>query len=192
MDPYIGSILIFGGNFPIRGYQLCNGQLLPISTYTALFSVIGTYFGGNGTTNFGLPDLQGRVPVGMGNGIGLSPYVIGQKGGTENTTLTISNMPQHAHPVPALSVTINVSNSQATANTAAAGTNTISAPYDPISTDTVNLYSNGAANVPVTTAGATVAGNTGLAGNNLPFSNIQPYLAVNFQIALTGIFPSRN
>ncbi|HTJ10863.1 MAG TPA: tail fiber protein [Dinghuibacter sp.] len=192
MDYYLASIIMFGGNFAIKGWALCNGQTLPISAYTALFSIIGTYYGGNGTSNFQLPDMQGRVPIGMGNGIGLSPYVIGQKGGSEGVSLITNNLPQHSHTVPALSVTINVSNNQATANTAASGTNTISAPYDPISTDTVNLYSNGTPNVAVNTAGTTVAGNTGLTGGNIPVSIIQPYLAINFQIALVGVFPSRN
>jgi microcystin-dependent protein len=192
MDPYLGSILIFGGSFAIRGYMLCNGQTLPISTYSALFSILGTYFGGNGVNNFQLPDLQGRVPIGMGNGLGLSPYVIGQKGGTENVSLTINNLPQHAHPIPALSVTVSVNNTAATANTASAGTNSIGAANDPLSGDTVNVYNNTAPNVALNTGATTPASNTGLTGNNIPISIIQPYLALNYQIAITGIFPSRN
>lgn len=192
MDSYIATIMMFGGNFAIRGWQLCYGQLLPISTQTALFSIIGTYFGGNGTTNFALPDMQGRVPVGMGNGLGLSPYVLGQKGGSEQVSLNINNLPAHGHSIPALSVTLNVSNNQATAATAAAGTNTVSSPYDPSDGDSINLYSNGTPNVAVNAAATTVAGNTGLTGNNIPVSLIQPYLALNFQICLVGVFPSRN
>lgn len=192
MDFYLAQIMMFGGNFAIKGWQLCNGQLLPIAPYTALFSIIGTYYGGNGTSNFALPDMQGRVPVGMGNGLGLSPYVIGQKGGTEQVSLTIQNLPSHAHTIPALSVTLNVSNNQATANTAAAGTNTVSAPNDPSSGDSINLYSNGTPNVAINAAATTVAGNTGLIGNNIPVSVVQPYLALNFQICMAGIFPSRN
>ncbi|TDX01979.1 phage tail protein [Dinghuibacter silviterrae] len=192
MEPYLGSLLIFGGNFAIRGYALCNGQTLPISAYTALFSILGTFYGGNGVNNFQLPDMQGRVPIGMGNGIGLSPYVIGQKGGTEAISLTTQNLPAHSHTVPALSVTVNVSNTQATSPTASAGTNTLSQPYDPVALNAVNLYSNAAANTVITTGATTVAGNTGLTGGNIPVSIIQPYLAINFQIALTGVFPSRN
>lgn len=192
MDSYIATIMMFGGNFAIKGWQLCYGQLLPISSQTALFSIIGTYYGGNGTTNFALPDMQGRVPVGMGNGLGLSPYVLGQKGGGEQVSLTINNLPSHGHSIPALSVTLNVSNSQATAATAATGTNTISSPYDPSDGDSINLYSNGTPNVAVSAAATTVAGNTGLTGGSLPISIIQPYLAVNFQICLVGVFPSRN
>jgi microcystin-dependent protein len=190
MDQYLATIMMFGGNFAINGWALCNGQTLAISQYAALFSILGTTYGGNGTTNFQLPDLQGRVPVGMGNGIGLSPYVLGQKAGTENTTLTINNLPSHLHSA-SLSVAINVSNAQATASVPVAGTATLSAANDPISTDAINLYSNGTPNVPLT-GGGTATGNTGLAGGNIPFSTLQPYLCVNFQIALVGVFPSRN
>lgn len=191
-QPFLAMIMMFAGNFAVRGWQLCYGQTLSISQNTALFSIIGTTYGGNGTTTFQLPDLQGRVAIGQGNGIGLSPYIIGQKSGTENVTITQSNLPSHAHTVPALSVIINVSNSAGTANTAAAGTNTLSAPNDPLSGDTINVYSNAAPNVPVFTAANTVAGNTGLTGNTLPFPILQPYLVINYQIALVGIFPSRN
>lgn len=191
MDQYLATIMMFGGNFAINGWQLCYGQTLSISQYSALFAILGTTYGGNGTTTFQLPDLQGRVPVGMGNGIGLSPYVIGQKSGTENTSLTINNLPSHVHTAGSISVSINVSNAQATASVPVAGTATLSAANDPISTDAINLYSNGAANVPLT-GGGSATGNTGSTGNNIPISIVQPYLCVNFQIALVGIFPSRN
>ena len=104
MDQYLATIMMFGGNFAINGWQLCYGQTLSISQYSALFAILGTTYGGNGTTTFQLPDLQGRVPVGMGNGIGLSPYVIGQKSGTENTSLTINNLPSHVHTAGSISV----------------------------------------------------------------------------------------
>ena len=191
MEQYLATIMIFGGNFAINGWQLCYGQTLSISQYSALFAILGTTYGGNGVSTFQLPDLQGRVPVGQGNGIGLSPYVIGQKSGTENTSLTINNLPNHVHTAGSISVSINVSNAQATASVPVAGTATLSAANDPISTDAINLYSNGTANVPLT-GGGSATGNTGSTGNNIPISIVQPYLCVNFQIALVGIFPSRN
>src|ERR1700712_5433026 len=103
MDNFLGEIRMFGGNFNPRGWQLCNGQLLAVSTNSALFSILGTQFGGNGTTTFGLPDLRGRVPVHQGSGPGLSPYVIGEATGTENVTLLSTQMPAHNHLVKAAS-----------------------------------------------------------------------------------------
>jgi microcystin-dependent protein len=100
-EPYIGTVMMFGGNFAINGWATCNGQQLSISTNAALFSILGTTFGGNGTTTFGLPDLRGRIPVHQGQGIGLTPYVIGEFGGTENVTLTYNQMPLHTHLVNA-------------------------------------------------------------------------------------------
>src|SRR5580692_1409475 len=93
--PYLGAIFIFAGNFAPRGFALCQGQVLSIAQNTALFSILGTTYGGNGTTTFQLPDLQGRAPVGQGNGAGLSPVTLGQVGGVENVTIMAANMPSH-------------------------------------------------------------------------------------------------
>ncbi len=99
LDPFIGEVELFGFNFAPVGWMTCDGQLLPISQYTALFSLLGTYYGGNGTSNFALPDLRGRVPVNQGQGPGLTPKTIGQPGGTETTTLSILQMPAHTHAI---------------------------------------------------------------------------------------------
>src|SRR5579872_2904742 len=96
-QPFIGAIVLFCGNFAPAGWALCNGQLLSISQWTALFSILGTTYGGNGTTNFALPDLRGRVPIHPGQGPGLSPYTLGQTGGVETVSLSINNLPAHSH-----------------------------------------------------------------------------------------------
>ena len=171
-EPYIGMIIIFAGNFAIRGYALCNGQILSIAQNTALFSILGTTYGGNGQTTFALPDLSGRVPNHFGQGPGLSSYDLGQVGGTESTTLTINQMPAHGHPFQ---------------NLAAEG--------DPNSKVPLNNYFAGqTANFYSTTQDGTKMAlqNTGNTGGSQPFSLLQPYLTLNFQIALEGIFPSRN
>ena len=98
-QPYLGAIFIFAGNFAPRGFALCQGQLLSISQNTALFSILGTTYGGNGTSNFALPDLQGRAPIGQGNGAGLSPITLGEFSGVNATSILISNLPQHNHLV---------------------------------------------------------------------------------------------
>lgn len=169
--PYLGEIRMFGGNFAPRGWAFCNGQLLSIAQNTALFSLLGTTYGGNGTTTFALPNLQGRVPIHWGTG--QSSYVIGQQAGAENVTLLSSQMPIHSH----------------TANAVASGGNQAS-PSGNLpaveSTGTSLDYSNSAAN---TTMNPAMIGN---AGGGLPVSVVQPYLAVSFIIALQGIFPSRN
>jgi microcystin-dependent protein len=179
MDPYLGEIRMTGFNFAPTGWALCNGQTLPISQYSALFALLGTTYGGNGTTTFNLPDLQGRVPIHWGNGAGLSPYVIGGKGGTENVTLLSNQMPVHNHLV-------NVNNQPGIsadptnnylAETAAPNTR------PPVLTQT---YTNAAPTGTLASAAVSVA------GGNLPHPNIQPFLTVNFIIAMQGIFPPRS
>src|SRR4051794_30340022 len=109
--PFIGQISLFGGNFAPRGWAFCNGQLLAVSQNTALFSILGTTYGGNGQTTFALPDLRGRVPVHFGQGPGLSPYQLGEVGGTETTTLNVNQLPPHTHAVaPAASNNVQTSN----------------------------------------------------------------------------------
>ena len=169
-EPFLGEIRAVGFNFAPVGWAMCNGQLLSIAQNTALFSLLGTTYGGNGTTTFALPDLRGRVGIHQGQGPGLSPYVIGQVAGTETVTLIAQQMPQHNHVV-------NASGAAGTATrpTTAVLAKTTAPAYAPASDGTVM-----AANM------------IGTAGGNQPHSNIQPYLAVNFIIALEGIFPSRN
>jgi microcystin-dependent protein len=177
MDPFLGEIRMVGFNFAPSGWALCNGQTMSIQQYAALFSLLGTTYGGNGTTNFNLPNLQGRVPIHPGSGAGLSPYVIGQNGGTENVTLLSNQMPTHNHLV-------NV-NSQPGIN--ANPTNgilaeTATADRSPVLTHT---YTTAAA------TGTLAPSAVSIAGGNQSHPNIQPYLTVNFIIALVGIFPSR-
>jgi microcystin-dependent protein len=171
--PFLAEIKMFGGNFAPIGYALCNGQLLAISQNSALFSLLGTTYGGNGQTTFGLPDLRGRVPIHAGSGPGLTPYVLGEIAGTESVTLLQSQMPAHNHLVEA--------NSSAGTATAPSTTLVLAA-----STARDKVYSTAAPNTTLSPAAI------GVAGSSQPHNNIQPYLVVNFIIALQGIFPSHN
>jgi microcystin-dependent protein len=171
-EPFLGQLMLVPYNFAPRGWAFCQGQILSIAQNTALFSLLGTTFGGNGQTTFALPDLRGRVPNGAGQGPGLSSYDLGQVGGTETTTLTINQMPMHGHPF-----TAPASNDDSNLDTLPQG----KVP----ATSSTPLYS---ANINTQMG----AGNTGLAGGSQPFSLLSPYLTLNYCIALEGIFPSRN
>ena len=170
MEPFIGEIRLFGFNFAPVGWALCDGTLLPISQNTALFSLLGTTYGGDGRTTFALPDLRGRVPISMGTGVGLSPYDIGEQGGAENVTLTVSAVPAHNH---------NVQASDAPASESKPGGGVLART----NTSTYTAGTDG------TTLSATAISSS---GGSQPHTNLQPFLAVNFCIALQGIFPSRN
>ena len=170
--PFIGEIKMFGGNFAIRGFAFCQGQLLSIAQNTALFSLIGTTYGGDGQTSFGLPDLRGRLPIGQGQSPGLSSRTVGELGGTETVTLLANQAASHTHP---LACSTSAGNSTVpTANFWAANANVGSAQFAAAS----NTSMNGAAMLAT--------------GGNLPHENMMPYLGINFIIALEGIFPSRN
>ena len=178
MEAYMGSIMLFAGNFAPRGWMFCAGQTLPIAQYQALFSLLGTFYGGNGTTNFMLPDLRSRVPVGTGQGQGLSNWVLGEQQGVENVTLTPNQMPAHNH-------TVQVGTSEA--NTPVASNNYLAVANSTLGGDpvVVNTY-NGTPN-------ATLAANSiSVAGQSLPHSNIQPSLGLNYIICIDGLYPSRN
>lgn len=175
-EPFLGQIQTFAFNFAPRGWALCNGQLLPIAQNTALFSLIGTTYGGNGTTTFALPDLQGRMMVHQGTGPGLPPVVMGEIGGNTQQTLLISNMPAHNHLLNA--------STTAAASEKPAG-NFMAAANDPASLNPINVYGPTAD----TTMNPT---SIGLAGGSIPFSIMPPFLVINICIALQGIFPSRN
>ena len=178
MEAYIGSIMLFAGNFAPRGWMFCAGQTLAIAQYQALFSLLGTYYGGNGTTTFMLPDLRSRVPVGAGQGNGLANWTLGESQGFENVTLLPNQMPAHNH-------TVNVGTGDA--NTPTASNNYLAVANSSLGGDpvVVNTY-NG-------TPSATLAANSiSIAGNSQPHSNIQPSLALNYIICLEGIYPSRN
>lgn len=197
-EPFIGEIMMFAGNFVPRGWALCNGQLLSISQNSALFAILGTTYGGDGETTFALPNLQGRVPVHAGRSPGTSQYNLGETNGTENVTLTINELPAHNHTV-ALSGTGDVSVAQgactAAGNTPTPGPNTVPAKV-PGGVSGISAYSTTAPDttlLPVrTTTAVNVSGNTGAVGKNLPVPIVQPYVVVNFIIALQGVFPSRN
>lgn len=187
MEEFLGVIKIFAGNFAPRGWQLCNGQLISIAQYTAVFSILGTTYGGDGRTTFALPDLRGRTPIGWGQGPGLSNYNLGQVSGTENISILISNMPAHNH-IANSTLALNASNDAATVATPVAG-NAIGAGKD-VNTDPVSMYTTSAPNVPL--AGGTVTTTTALNGGNIPISILQPTLAITYIICMEGIFPSRN
>jgi microcystin-dependent protein len=169
-EPFVGEIRMFGFNFPPQGWAFCDGQLLSISQNAALFSLLGTTYGGDGESNFALPDLRSRVPVSQGQGEGLSSYAEGQAGGTETVTLGPAQMPAHTHAVSASS---SPAASERPAGRVLARSPDHSYIPEP-DTDTV--------------MNAKMIGET---GNSQPHDNIQPYLALNFCIALQGVFPAR-
>ncbi len=179
-NPYIGEITMFGGNFAPRGWALCDGQLLPISSYQALFSLLGTTYGGDGRTTFGLPDLRGRVPVHQGSGPGLSSVRLGQKGGREFNNQTVS----HNHTIG--SAGNNAVSTDGNTNSPIGNSHAI---VKDANDEAVNAYSTAAATGK--TQGAVPAA-TGNAGSGTQQENRQPFLAVNYIIALQGTFPSRN
>lgn len=170
-EPFIGEICMYGFNFAPRGWATCDGQLISIAQNTALFSLLGTTFGGNGQTTFGLPDLRGRVAIHQGTGPGLSSKTMGEASGVENVTLISAQMPTHTHQ--------------------------LIADANPGSSDLPgsNLIARSPAGIPDfgTGTGAVMSPSSiGTTGGNQPHPNMQPYLVVNFCIALEGIFPSRN
>jgi len=168
MDPFIGQMIMFAGNFAPRGWAFCEGQLLPISNNAALFSILGTTYGGDGRTTFGLPDLRGRSAIHQGSGPGLNTIKLGERGGSNSTTLLAANLPAAAINIPASSNDANSDDPSGNAP-AVTGTNSYSSTVD----DALSSGSiQGAA--------------------SQPFNNMQPFLGVNYIIALQGIFPSRN
>jgi microcystin-dependent protein len=173
-EPFIGQIIMSGFNFAPRGYATCDGQILSIAQNTALFSLLGTTFGGNGQTTFALPDLRGRVPIHQGQGPGLTNRTMGEQAGEENHTLISTEMPMHNH----LFSTNNVAGAVGTPNG-----NFLAASSDPSVSSFYRPTSDGSTLNPQS---------IGLAGGNQPHNNMQPYLVINFSIALEGIFPSRN
>ena len=210
MEPFIGQICCFGFNYAPVGWALCNGQLLSIAQNTALFSLLGTTYGGDGQTTFALPNLQGRMPMHFGTGPGLSTRVMGELSGSEQTTLLINNLPAHFHTIGnanipvtgtiSVNAALNVSSNQATANIPAAQSS-LGKSIDQAGNDTPFIYNTDAAPaVPLRGLAVSAtpnlqanltAGNTGNTGSSTPISNMPPFLVFNFCIALEGIFPSR-
>lgn len=175
MDGTIGEIRMFAGNFEPQNWAFCQGQILAISTNAALFSILGTTYGGDGIKTFALPDLRGRLPVGAGQGPGLSPYNLGQPTGVENVTLTVGNMPAHSHTMMA-SADTPVQNT-ASGGALASNTRATNPPMP-------NIY---AANANPVNMGS----GTGITGGGQPLNIVQPVLGMNFIICLYGEFPSR-
>ena len=175
MDPFVGEIRIFAGNFAPTGWALCNGQLLPISQNTALFSLLGTFYGGDGKTTFALPNLQGSAPLMVGQGNGLSDRSLGETGGTNNVTLIASEMTAHAHPVYGSS---------------SPGTDVVPTNNDwgvASVTRGQKLYAQTAGTSPAMSPEA-----FGMSGGSQPHNNLPPYLTLTFIIALQGVFPPRS
>lgn len=171
-EPFVAEIRIFAGNFAPRSWAFCDGQLLPIAQNTALFSLIGTTYGGDGRTTTALPNLQGRAPMHPGNGPGLTPRRLGQRGGTETVTLTEAQIPNHGHTARAV-------NGQAVTNSPGSG----SAPAQGQGRG-ANLYSSADPDGTLRQLDDV--------GGGQAHNNLQPYLAMNFIIALQGLFPSRS
>jgi microcystin-dependent protein len=171
-EPFIGSIVLFCGNFAPKGWATCDGQLLSIAQNTALFSILGTTFGGNGQTTFALPDLRGRVPLHPGQGPGLSPYTLGEAIGVENVSLLATQMPAHNH--------------------AFAAPCSDGAPSTPSPVGAVAANQDQTPFYAASGTAAMAASTSTVAGGSQPHENRQPVLAINFIIALEGIYPSRS
>lgn len=170
-EPFVGEIRMFAGNFAPRGWAFCDGQLLAVSQNDALFSLLGTVYGGDGRTTFGLPDMRGRIPVHAGTGPGLSPQRLGAKLGSESETLTVNQLPSHTHP-------LNATSAAATDNNPSGKLTGESASVD--------LYFEGDPNADMASSAITEV------GGSRSHTNLMPFLCVHFIIALVGIYPSRH
>ena len=175
-DQFVGEIRIVGFNFPPKNWAFCNGQLMPITQNTALFSLLGTTYGGDGKSNFALPNLQGCAPMHFGQGPGLSPYFQGESGGSSTVTLLQSEMPLHTHAV-------NCTSANGTATSPAGNVWAM----DKVGRQGQSLYAS--VQAPTTTMSSQALSQV---GGSLPHNNMPPYLTMNFVIALAGIFPSRS
>jgi microcystin-dependent protein len=182
-EPFLSQITMFGGNFAPRNYALCNGQTMAINQNTALFSLLGTTYGGNGVTTFALPNLQSALAMSFGQGPGLSNYALGQTGGASSITLQQNQVPPHQHA-------FMTSNSAAATTSPTIGNTLV--PGTPSAT-TPNLYANPPqAGQPPLIPHAMAAGASTPSGQSLPHTNLMPSLCITFVIALAGVFPSRN
>jgi microcystin-dependent protein len=188
---YLGQIIQFASNFAIQGTAMCNGQTLSIQQNAALFALVGTFYGGNGTSTFQLPDLRGRTMIHQGTGLGLSTYVIGETGGVEQVSVLQSNLPSHTHTMAA---TFNASGLQPQATTEAPAAGSVLGHAVDVSTNTAKakpaIYCPTGTTANVALGGLNVS--AGLTGGNIPLQILNPYLAITCLIMTTGIFPSRN
>lgn len=174
-EPFVGEIRMFAGNFAPRGWAFCDGQLLAVSQNDALFSLLGTIYGGDGRTTFGLPDMRGRIPIHAGNGPGLSPRRLGAKGGAEKVTLTVNQLPSHTHPLTAR--TSPAQEGQPANNM--------------LAQSSIDTYVS-STSVPPPTLQNLNSGALGGVGGSRSHTNLMPFLCINFIIALVGIYPSRH
>ncbi|KAB8153509.1 phage tail protein [Kordia sp. TARA_039_SRF] len=192
MNPFLAQIVMFAGNFAPRGWALCEGQLLPISQNQALFSLLGTTYGGDGRTTFALPDLRGRSPIQQGHGPGLSDIKLGQRGGIETKTLTLMELPNHFHTVNLSGGTVNASVSIPASSDE--GTSD-EAENNVLATGIDKLYAaSSAADTNLAPSLAPISGavNSASSGNGQAFNIRNPFLGINYIIALQGVFPSRS
>lgn len=178
MDPYLGEIRLFASNFCPSNWHICDGSKLPVSAYEALFSLIGTTYGGDGRTTFGLPDLRGRVPIGQGPGPNLTPRVVGQSGGSSQVTLVEANMPPHTH-------TFSVVGSAATTVTISQG-----AALAQPSGNVAHYVPPSASPAPVPLAMSPSAISVA-PGGSYPHDNVMPYVAIHYIICVEGLYPQR-
>ncbi|WP_460132405.1 phage tail protein [Pseudomonas sp. S1_E04] len=195
MEVFIGTIQPFAFNFAPRDWSLCAGQTLSISQFQALFALLSVTYGGDGVQTFKLPDLQGRLPIGQGNGAGLTPRIIGEFAGTESVTATLANLPNHTHGTATLAASTSVQLTSVASNPVSTPTATrafigASGPGPGSAT----IYSDQQGANPVTLQGVntTLTGTLAPAGQGLPMGTMNPFLAINFSIALNGIFPPRS
>ncbi|MEM5563697.1 tail fiber protein [Psychroserpens sp. AS72] len=182
MNPTLAQIIMFAGNFAPRGWALCNGQLLAISQYSALFSLLGTTYGGDGRTTFALPDLRGRTPKGVGDGPGLQAVTWGERGGKEQTIITAGNMPSHSHDGSGLSISLSCNEDDGDNNEPSGrniGIAQSGTPYNSAAND-------------ASFGGGIVSGSTGPQGNGQALDIQNPFLGINYIIALQGVFPPRS
>lgn len=200
-EPLIGTVMLWAPNFAPRGWMFCKGQIMQISMHQALFSLIGTTYGGDGITSFQLPNLQGRAPVGEGNFSSGTPYTLGQPGGSENVTLMLANMPAHTHSAQfsgSQNLNVNVS-LKATTNAATKDVPESGLQLGDVAPNSTKVYAPaGGTEVDIVGGTGTVSGTIGgtvtvmPAGSNIPFSVVSPYVTLNYIIALQGIFPTRD
>jgi len=175
-EPFVAEIKMFAGNFAPRGWATCDGQLMPISQNTALFSLVGTYYGGDGKSTFALPNLQGSAPLGMGQGSGLSDRLLGEVGGAETVTLLPTELPVHTHSV----------NASTSLGTQTDPTGALWAPGGAVRGGGPPVYASGQGGAPAMHPQA-----LSTAGGSVPHNNMPPFLTVTFIIALQGIYPPR-
>ncbi len=189
-EPFIGEVKIFGFNFAPRGYMTCQGQILSIAQNTALFSLLGTTYGGNGQTTFALPNLQGRFPIGQGQGPGLPSYSMGEVAGAPTVSLQLANLPAHTHAVTNnIVVKLPVNGDGASSKTPVGKYPAITGAGNIYATVPTIASGNRAYAGDLETTGTVLLNN---AGGNVPFDIMNPFIAMNYSIAVEGIFPSRN